>query len=70
MYRRLRKAEAWEGSAVPEIDGSPLTHDILAALNLLEMKQDGSGETESYEEDFQKLQSELLTVGTATYIAK
>jgi hypothetical protein len=63
MYRRLSAAKAWEGPALSEANGHPLTHDILAALNLLESKQDGSGEVESFEEDCQKLQSKLLAEG-------
>ncbi|KAK5105691.1 hypothetical protein LTR62_002369 [Meristemomyces frigidus] len=60
MYGRLQSAQAWLGPALSETDGQPLTHDILAALNLLEMKDDGSGEIQTFEEDCQKSQSGLL----------
>jgi hypothetical protein len=36
MYQRLRRASLWEGEPLDESSGLPLTHDILAALNLLE----------------------------------
>jgi hypothetical protein len=44
MYQRLRKASLWEGEPLNESSGRPLTHDILAALNLLEPQEDGSNE--------------------------
>ena len=60
LYRRLKAADAGEGLDLHEIDGNPLTHDILAALNLLEKKPDRSGEIEAFEEDCSKLHSKLL----------
>lgn len=63
MYRRLRAANAWSVPALSETTGHPLTHDMLAALNLLESKTDGSGEYEHFEEDCSKLQSKLLADG-------
>jgi hypothetical protein len=36
MYQRLRRASFWEGEPLDESSGLPLTHDIWAALNLLE----------------------------------
>ncbi|KAK4949280.1 Fluconazole resistance protein 1 [Elasticomyces elasticus] len=48
MYLRLQTAQAWNGLALPETDGHPLTHDIITALNLLETKHDNtSGPTSS-----------------------
>lgn len=64
MYRKLLDAQAWTGPPLPEPSGHPLTHDILAALNLLESKPDGSGEAEGFEEDCQKMQSTLLAHGS------
>lgn len=61
MYRRLQSADAWDGKMLHESNGHPLTHDILAALNLLETKQDGA--TEMFEDDVQKIQSRLLAEG-------
>ncbi|KAH9819399.1 GAL4-like Zn(II)2Cys6 (or C6 zinc) binuclear cluster DNA-binding domain [Teratosphaeria destructans] len=69
MYRRLIEAKAWEGGALAETNGNPLTHDILSALNLLETKHDGSGELEPFEEDCEKLQSKLLAEG-AGYVQR
>lgn len=67
LYKRLRTSHGWEGAALDESNnGHPLTHDILAALNLLEAKkqQDGnSHETEAFEEDVLKLQARLLAEG-------
>jgi hypothetical protein len=36
MYEQLRRASFWEDEPLDESSGRPLTHDILAALNLLE----------------------------------
>ncbi|KAK5125107.1 hypothetical protein LTR85_000781 [Meristemomyces frigidus] len=63
MYKRLQNAQAWKDPSLPEVNGHPLTHDILAALGLLETRHDGSGESEPFEEDCQKLQSKLLAEG-------
>jgi len=62
-YRRLVVAQVWPGSRLLEHNGNPLTHDILARLELLEPKLDGSGEMEVFEEDCQKLQSRLVSDG-------
>ena len=63
MYRRLLAGQRWSGAALSETSGHPLTHDILAALNLLETKHDGSGDLEAFEEDCRKLQSRLFQAG-------
>lgn len=68
-YRRLFGAQLWPGARLAEHNGKPLTHDILAGLNLLEMKQDGSGEMEMFEEDCQKLQQRLVLDG-APYVGR
>lgn len=41
LYQRLRSAGLWEQSLPEKSDGQPLTHDVLAALNLLQQKDDG-----------------------------
>lgn len=64
MYLRLQKASAWDGTHLDESSGHPLAHDILAALNLLESKHDGSGEMEAFEENCEKLHSRLASEGT------
>lgn len=69
MYKRLQSVQGWTGPALPEANGHPLTHDILAALNLLESKHDGSGEPEVFEEDCHSLQSRLLADG-ASYVQR
>ena len=63
MYRRLLAGQSWSGPALSEANGHPLTHDILAALNLLEQKHDGSGDMEVFEEDCDNLQKKLLADG-------
>ena len=63
MYQRLFNGQRWPGPKLEESSGHPLTHDMLAALNLLETKHDGSGELETFEKDCQKLQSRLLADG-------
>ena len=67
MYHRMRKGEAWTGRQLHESNGQPLTHDILADLGLLEAKSDGSGEFETFEDDFDKIQSRLVA-GGAEYV--
>ncbi|KAK5114321.1 hypothetical protein LTR62_002572 [Meristemomyces frigidus] len=62
-YQKLGSAGAWPGPTLPEVNGYPLTHDILAALDLLESKQDGTGEPEMFEEDCDRLKSRLLAGG-------
>ena len=69
MYRRSLAGQPWTGGALSETNGHPRTHDILAALNLLETKHDGSVEVETFEEDCQKLHSRLLAEG-AGYMQK
>ncbi|KAI4852084.1 hypothetical protein E4T45_04843 [Aureobasidium sp. EXF-8846] len=68
-YRRLVDANVWPGKPLSEATGQPLTHDILARLDLLEPKDDGSGEHEHFEEDCQKLQQRLISEG-ASFIAR
>lgn len=64
-YRRLVDANVWPGKPLSEASGHPLTHDILARLDLLEPKNDGSGEHEQFEEDCQKLQQRLVSEGAS-----
>lgn len=63
MYHRMLAAQQWQGPALSEATGHPLTHDILCALGLLEKKDDGSGETIAFEEDPERLQERLLAEG-------
>jgi hypothetical protein len=48
LYQRLRTAGLWEGSLTDGSDRCPLVYDILAALDLLEPRSDGSGELETF----------------------
>ena len=47
MYRKLQAVKAWTGPTLPELNGNPLTHDILSALNLLDMDQHGGEEIDN-----------------------
>ncbi|KAL1303270.1 hypothetical protein AAFC00_006681 [Neodothiora populina] len=68
-YRRLVAADMWPGAKLEEHNGQPLTHDILAGLDLLEPKQDGSGEMEGFEEDCRSLERRMISAG-ASYSAR
>ncbi|KAF1824884.1 uncharacterized protein K489DRAFT_307876, partial [Dissoconium aciculare CBS 342.82] len=61
LYKRLRDVEQWDGAVLTEVEGRPLTHDILASLRLLETKHDG--DIEAFEENVEKLQARLLASG-------
>jgi hypothetical protein len=69
MYRRMRQGEPWKGPKLSEATGHPLTHDILAALGLLEAKHDGTGDMETFEEDCERIQSKLIADG-AGYVRR
>ena len=69
MYRRSLAGQPWQGKALSESTGHPLTHDILAALDLLETKHDGTGDLENFEDDCEKLQSRLVADG-AIYVRR
>lgn len=60
-YRLLRSAKAWPGAALSEAEGQPLTHDILARLDIISSKTDG--ESEHFEEDCERLQQRLISQG-------
>jgi len=57
LYQRLQTAGLWEQSHPERSDGIPLTHDILAALGLLEAKDDGSLEFETFNDAVESSQS-------------
>ena len=50
MYYQLRKASAWEGPSLDESEGRPSTHDILSALDLLEVDSEFN-EMQVFEEE-------------------
>jgi hypothetical protein len=63
MYLRLREAYAWYGTPLDESRGYPLTHDILAALNLLEPDPDDSGRIGTVEDFDEVAHSVLISEG-------
>ncbi|KAK4990663.1 Fluconazole resistance protein 1 [Elasticomyces elasticus] len=65
MYHRLLSGQGWPGPPLSEAKGHPLTHDILAQLDVLEPRQQSSEELNVFEEDFRRLQERLLS-GDAT----
>lgn len=58
MYHQLRTANAWKKGKLEETNGQPLTHDILAALEVLTLSDD------HFEEDTEKLQQRLVSQGS------
>ena len=69
MYKLLQTAQAWPGPALEERAGRPLTHDLLIALGVLTSKDDGPGDVEYFEEDYEKLKAKLLSEG-AGYVQR
>jgi hypothetical protein len=67
MYHKLVEHEAWPGTPLHEqTEGHPLTHDILDRLNVLGMAGDSpSASGETFEEDLDTLQRQLLQRGAA-----
>ncbi|TKA73158.1 hypothetical protein B0A49_07339 [Cryomyces minteri] len=63
MYQRMHSGEGWPGPPLEEVDGHPLTHDILARFELLNPKRDGSADVEEFEEDCHRMQPQLLANG-------
>jgi hypothetical protein len=50
LYQRARKAGSWDPLLPEDLNRYPSVHDILAALDLLEPKDDGSREFETFNE--------------------
>jgi hypothetical protein len=50
LYQRAREAGAWGPLPLGGLNRYPSVHDILAALDLLEPKDDGSRESETFNE--------------------
>ena len=67
MYRRLIEAQAWTGPKLDEVNGAPLTHNILAALSLPKSKHDDSGDFVMFEDDCTELPSKL-PARSASYV--
>ncbi|KAI9710590.1 MAG: hypothetical protein M1820_002726, partial [Bogoriella megaspora] len=64
MYRRLQRTGNWPGSSLTDgPSGQPLTHDILAGLDLLHPTEDGAPQLEGFEEDLGRLQQRLFENG-------
>lgn len=58
MYYQLRRASAWEGPSLDERDGRPSVHDILSALDLLEIDSNFN-EMQVFEEECDKRQFKM-----------
>ena len=56
LYRKLIEDEPWDGKRVPEYDNRPRTHDILAALGLVQPPKHA-------ESQVQEFQEQLLSTG-------
>lgn len=59
-YRLLKDADAWSGPPLAETDGHPLTHDLLAALHVLDPDIEGTEGSTIFEEDYEKIRSSLI----------
>lgn len=60
MYKREKAGRSCFGD-LQEVNGAPLTHDVLVELGILVSKPDGS--SDDFEEDTQKLQQRLIDRG-------
>lgn len=60
MYRRMQMAQAWTGPALRELDGRPLTHEMLAALNVLEIDEQSSEGSSWVSDSDQPFQMDFL----------
>lgn len=58
MYHQLRRASAWEGPSLDESGGDPSAHDILSALDLLEVDRK-LDEVQLFEEEYDKRQFKM-----------
>jgi len=58
LYQRARRAGSWDEPLPDDGNRYPSVHDILAALNLLEPKDDGSKEFETFNEVVRPVQPE------------
>lgn len=61
MYRRMTAAHIWPQASVVEYNDQPMTHDILAGLNLLDMEVDEVGATTSPKKDFKQPQPQRIS---------
>jgi hypothetical protein len=64
LYQRARKAGSWDEPLPENSNRYPSVHDILAALDLLEPKDDGSRDFETFNELVGSSQSENDTQGS------
>jgi hypothetical protein len=58
MYRSLLQHDLWEGLRLEEVDGNPLTHDILDVLGALHPSDSES--LVRFEDDLDELQSRMF----------
>lgn len=63
LYHKVLGANCWPGAPLQESEGHPLTHDILAALRIINTKP--GGQIDMFEEDPELLQQRLLASGAS-----
>lgn len=68
LYQRLQRASLWEGEPLDESSGRPLAHDILAALNFLEPKGNGSDDSDEFQDFVDHPQSDAMLDETSEAI--
>ncbi|PGH12574.1 hypothetical protein AJ79_04195 [Helicocarpus griseus UAMH5409] len=61
LYKMILEGGIWPGEPLREVNGKPLTHDILARLGHL--KEDSHGNVQHFEEDVDKIQQKLIDNG-------
>jgi hypothetical protein len=65
LYQRARKAGSWDEPLLEDSNRYPSVHDILAALDLLEPKDDGSKDFETFNELVGSSQSDATVLDVA-----
>ena len=65
LYQRAQKAGSWDEPLPENSNRYPSVHDILAALNLLEPKDDGSKDFETFNELVGSSQSDASVLDVA-----
>ncbi|KAM0692104.1 hypothetical protein Q7P36_008305 [Cladosporium allicinum] len=65
LYQRAQKAGSWDEPLPENSNRYPSVHDILAALNLLEPKDDGSKDFETFNELVGSSQSDASVLNAA-----
>lgn len=64
IFKRAQAGKPWTGKDLPlSHSGVPLTHDILADLDVLTSNSGDANEVKTFEEDPQKMQAQLYAQG-------